>query len=105
MPRHFYKSVARLLNPCHMAPYIFGKYGTSLWLQMPLRQVGAEESVDIMVFPIQCNISPSKYASVLTNVIEILPKADDTIKCLFFNKYKQHVKRLNHSTCSHDSNS
>ena len=62
-------------------PYIYGKYKTSLWPQMPRRQVGAEPSVDIMIFHVQYSIIRWESARVLPNFIEILSKADDTTEC------------------------
>ena len=37
-------------------PYIYGNYETSLWSQMPRRQVGAKPYVAIKVFHVQCGI-------------------------------------------------
>ena len=43
-------NLSDVVNPFHAGPvYICGKYKTSVWSQMPRRQVGAELSVAIMV--------------------------------------------------------
>ena len=41
---------------------LYGKYGNTLWPQMPRHQVGAETTVAIMEFRVHCSIFPSKSA-------------------------------------------
>ena len=70
-----------VIEACHAGPIFIQVYKTSLWPQMPQRQVGGEPPVTIMVFHVQCSIFPWKYSTFLPNFIEILSKADDTPNC------------------------
>ena len=47
-----------VIEACHAGPIFIQVYETSLWPQMPQRQVGGEPSVAIMVFHVQCSIFP-----------------------------------------------
>ena len=61
---------------------------------MPRCQAGAEPSMAITLFHVQCSIFHWKYGYVLPNFIDILSNADNTQYCrLLLCNHKRHVKR------------
>ena len=80
-------------DPCYAGPVYIREYEALLCPQMPRRQIGAEPSVNIVVFHVKCSMSPWRFVRFTLGCIEILSIADDNPGCrLLFGSHRQHVE-------------